>query len=80
MRASGWGENVKFSRLWQPDKPAFWLVLLLNLLSTVLAWVVQAYTLPPMAQVVVLVFAVGNALLGGFFTWQLLKNPPVPKS
>ncbi len=54
-------------------------MLLLNLLSMVLAWIVQIYTLAPMAQVVVSVFAVGNAVLGVFFTWQLLKNPPVAK-
>ena len=70
---------MKFSRLWQPDKPAFWLMLLLNLLSMVLAWIVQIYTLAPMAQVVVSVFAVGNAVLGVFFTWHLVKNPPVTK-
>ena len=54
-------------------------MLLLNLLSMVLAWIVQIYTLAPMARVVVSVFAVGNAVLGVFFTWQLVKNPPVTK-
>jgi Lrp/AsnC family leucine-responsive transcriptional regulator len=34
--------RMKLARLWQPRNPAFWLMIALNLLSTLLAWVCAA--------------------------------------
>jgi hypothetical protein len=33
---------MKLARLWQPRNPAFWLMVALNLLSTVLAWIARS--------------------------------------
>ena len=66
---------MKFSRLLQPRKPAFWLMLVLNALSMVLVWLMQNYTLNPWASVVLALFALGNAGFGAYFTWQLLRAP-----
>ena len=41
---------MKLARLWQPRNPAFWLMVVLNLLSTLLAWVARSYTLAPLAM------------------------------
>ena len=66
---------MKLSRLFQPRKPAFWWMLGLNALSMLLLAVVRNYALTPLASVLVAGFALGNAGLGMFFTWQLLKSP-----
>ncbi len=53
-----------FTRLFQPRNPKFWLWVVLNVLSTVLAWVLRTYPLPLGVMLVVAVFALGNAVLG----------------
>ena len=68
---------MKISRLFQPRKLAFWLILVLNALSFMLVWIMQNYTLTPLASVVLALFALGNAGLGAYLTWQLLRPPQV---
>jgi 4-hydroxybenzoate polyprenyltransferase len=63
-------------RLIQPRNPAFWIMLALNGLSAVLLWIAQNYHLSLIASLVVVVFAVGNAVLGLRMLRQLLKTPP----
>lgn len=48
-------------------------MLALNLLSSVLAWVAQTQPLSELGQVLVLVFAVGNGVLGLRLAWQLVS-------
>lgn len=69
---------IKLRRLFQPRKPAFWLMLVLNGLSTALMWIVQNYRLTPLASVVIAVFALGNAWLGLRLAWRLLTTPDEP--
>ena len=69
---------MKLARLWQPRNPAFWLMITLNLLSTALAWITRNYTLAPLPALVVTVFAVGNALLGIYLMWVLVRDQPPP--
>lgn len=69
---------MKWQRLWQPRNPLFWVVVVLNALSTLLAWVVRTYPLPPTLAVAVAAFAVGNAVLGLRLMWALAKTPPEP--
>ena len=64
------------ARLVQPRNPAFWLIIALNALSALLAWVLRAYDLPLMVALLVVVFALGNAGLGLWLTWRLLRQPP----
>jgi hydrogenase-4 membrane subunit HyfE len=67
---------MKLSRLWQPRNPAFWLMVALNLLSTVLAWIARSYELAPAAALTVAAFAIGNALLGLYLMWLLMRDEP----
>ena len=67
---------MKLSRLWQPRNPAFWLMVALNLLSTVLAWIARNYALAPSAALMVAGFAVANALLGLRLMWLLMRDEP----
>ncbi len=69
------GAGPRWSRLWQPHNPLFWVVLVLNALSTGLAWLVRTHPLPLPLGVLVAVFAVGNAVLGLRLMWGLVKEP-----
>lgn len=70
---------IHWRRLFQPRKPAFWLMLALNALSSVLMWIVQNRSLVPVAALLVGVFAIGNAVLGMRLAWQLLQTSPEPE-
>jgi hypothetical protein len=61
-------------RLFQPAKPAFWFVLVLNALSMALVWLAQTPAISTVASIVIVLFALGNAGLGAFFTWQLWRT------
>ncbi|MBN8474785.1 hypothetical protein [Sulfuritalea sp.] len=67
---------MKLTRLWQPRNPAFWLMIVLNLLSTVLAWIARRFDLAPVAALMVAAFAIGNALLGVYLMWLLMRDDP----
>jgi hypothetical protein len=63
---------MKLGRLWQPRNPAFWLMIAVNLLSTVLAWVVRNSSL------VIAAFAIGNVVIGLRLMWLLVRDEPPP--
>jgi hypothetical protein len=65
---------MKLTRLYQPRNPLFWIMLVLNLLSVVLSWITRSYPLGTLATVLVIVFAVGNALLGANLAWRLVRS------
>lgn len=67
---------MKLSRLFQPRNPLFWLMLMLNLLSAALAWLVQYRPLDGWASGMVAIFAIGNALIGAWLMWRLLRDEP----
>lgn len=51
-------------RLLQPHNPLFWLMLVLNALSLLLAWVVRNRPLSGWGMMVIAIFATGNAAVG----------------
>lgn len=65
---------MKFSRLFQPHNPLFWIMVVLNLLSMVLGWI--THTLQPgvWVSLVLIVFTIGNAVLGACLMWRLVKS------
>lgn len=65
---------MKITRLYQPQNPLFWIMLLLNLLSMVLGWITHTQALNALASVVVSAFAIGNALLGTYLAWRLMRG------
>lgn len=67
---------MKWSRLFQPRNPLFWLMLALNALSPALAWVARNRALNGWGLLLVSVFAVGNAGLGLWLAWRLLRDQP----
>lgn len=65
---------MKLSRLYQPRNPLFWIMLALNLLSLVLAWLTRSYSLTITGSILVTAFAVGNGLLGTYLAWRLIRS------
>jgi hypothetical protein len=64
----------KINRLFQPRNPLFWIMVVLNGLSAVLGWVTHTYALGSAVSLVVVGFAVGNALLGTYLAWRLVSS------
>lgn len=67
---------MKFSRLYQPRNPRFWLMVVLNLLSTALAWITRSYDLVPLAALAVAGLAVANAVIGIRLMLVLMREEP----
>lgn len=65
---------MKFSRLFQPRNPLFWLMLTVNALSFLLLFIAQTRPLNTFGAFLVGGFAVGNALLGIFLAWRLANT------
>ena len=66
---------MKLYRLFQPRNALFWLMLVLNGLSVLLAWVVRNRPLNGWGMTVVVTFAIGNAVAGAWLAWRLIRNP-----
>lgn len=67
---------MKFSRLFQPRNPLFWIMLVLNGLSTALAWIAHNRPLNAWGTLLVSGFAIGNAAIGIWLAWRLMRNDP----
>ena len=67
---------MKFARLFQPRNPLFWIMLVLNGLSTALAWVAHNRPLNVWGTLLVSGFAIGNAVIGLWLAWRLMSDPP----
>jgi ABC-type iron transport system FetAB permease component len=67
-------KHMKLSRLYQPRNPRFWMMILVNILSYILAWVLRSYSLLPLAAVVIAVFALGNAFIGIRLALDLMRD------
>jgi hypothetical protein len=67
---------MKLSRLFQPRNPLFWLMVVLNGLGPLLAWVVRNRPLNGWGMAVVVAFAIGNAVIGLWLAWRLVREPP----
>ena len=65
---------MKISRLFQPRNPLFWMLVVLNLLSMVLSYLAQNYTLSTLGTTIVFVFAVLNAIVSAGLAWRLVKS------
>ncbi|UUZ73377.1 hypothetical protein LP415_09030 [Polaromonas sp. P1(28)-8] len=67
---------MKLSRLFQPRNPLFWIMLVLNGLSTALAWIAHNRPLNAWGALLVSGFAIGNAAIGIWLAWRLMRNDP----
>lgn len=67
---------MKLSRIYQPRNPLFWLMALLNLLSTVLAWISRSYDLATLPALIIAAMAIGNATIGMYLMFRLMREAP----
>ena len=67
---------MRWCNFYQPRNPLFWIMVMLNALSLVLAWITRSYSLNTGASLLVGTFAVGNALLGTWLMLRLLSTSP----
>lgn len=65
---------MKLQRLIQPRNPLFWLFVLINALSSLLGWIANTYALPGWVAAALVVFALGNAVLGMRIAWRLVHT------
>jgi hypothetical protein len=65
---------MKVARLYQPRNPLFWIMVAVNVLSAVLAWLTHTHALDGLGSGLVVFFAVGNAVLGTFLAWRLMHS------
>ena len=66
----------KLKRIYQPASPLFWLMLLLNLLSFALSWIVENRALNALGMLLVGTFALVNAVAGTWLMWRLMQDKP----
>jgi len=67
---------LKLSRLIQPRNPLFWLLILLNALSSAISFVLHAHDLSVAVTLMLAAFALGNVLIGIFIALRLMADPP----
>jgi hypothetical protein len=65
-------------RLWQPGRGAFWLVLVFNGLSSVLAWTLHLAEPSGSLQIVLTILALANAAMGAWMLSILWRQGATP--
>jgi hypothetical protein len=75
-----WDSDLKLSRLFQPRNPLFWLMVVLNLLSSAFSYVLHTYPLTTGGTFVVAGFALSNAVIGIGLALRLMREDPAGRS
>jgi hypothetical protein len=70
----GYDLRMKIFRIYQPANPLFWILLVLNLLSMALSYIAQNYTLNSLGSLLVIAFAVINAVISAWLAWRLINS------
>lgn len=70
---------MKLSRLYQPRNPQFWLLVVLNLLSTGISHILRGHDLPVWITLVLTTFALLNFVIGIRIALRLMKDPAGPR-
>lgn len=65
---------LKLSRLFQWRNPQFWLLVVLNGLSTAISYILRVYELPLPMALVLAAFAVANVVIGIRIAWRLMTD------
>ncbi|MEY4077418.1 MAG: hypothetical protein RIQ69_1788 [Pseudomonadota bacterium] len=65
---------MKLSRIFQPRKLSFWILVALNLLSLALGHITQTYSLSVLGTALVIGLTLFNALLSALLAWRLVNS------
>jgi 4-hydroxybenzoate polyprenyltransferase len=64
----------KLRRLWQPDKPLFWMMVAFNALSSLCSWVLRTQPLNTLGLLLVGTIALANVAFGLLAAWKLMQQ------
>jgi hypothetical protein len=64
---------MKLSRIFQPRKLSFWILVAFNLLSLALGYITQTYALTGLGTALVIGLTIVNALISTFLAWRLVN-------
>ena len=67
---------MKLSRLWQPRRGLFWVMVAFNLLSSLAAWALRTLPLNGPAFALVALLALLNCACGLVVAWRLVRDGP----
>ena len=67
---------MRFTRLFQPRNPLFWIFVLLNGLSTAISYLLQTQTFTLPVALVLAGFALGNMIYGIRIAMRLMRTTP----
>ena len=67
---------MTLSRLWQPRRGLFWVMVAFNVLSSLGAWALRALPLNTAGLWLVGTLALANVAGGLVAAWRLLREPP----
>ena len=67
---------MKLSRLWQPRRGLFWVMVAFNGLSSLGAWALRSLPLEGAVFAVVALLSLMNCAGGLLATWRLVTEPP----
>lgn len=67
---------LKLSRLVQPRNPRFWLLVVLNGLSSAISFLLRTYELPTAIVLALAGFAIANVVLGIRIAFRLMSEDP----
>lgn len=70
---------MKLSRLYQPRNPQFWLLVILNLLSSAISYILRTYEITGVVALMLGGFAIANVLVGIHIAWRLVGTQPTAK-
>ncbi|MBI4995308.1 MAG: hypothetical protein HZC22_00070 [Rhodocyclales bacterium] len=65
---------MRLSRLYQPRNPLFWLLVVLNLLSTGISYILRSQDLPALITLVLASFALVNFVIGIRIALRLMRS------
>jgi uncharacterized membrane protein AbrB (regulator of aidB expression) len=65
---------MKVSRLYQPRNPQFWFLVVLNLLSAAISYILRSQHLPLPMTLVLAAFALANCVIGIRIALQLMAT------
>ena len=65
---------MKFTRIYQPRNPIFWILVALNFVSLALSLIAQTYDLNLIGTAIVIGLTVVNALLSALLAWRLVNS------
>jgi len=72
--------TLKLSRLVQPRNPQFWLLVVINGLSSAISFVLRTHELPTAITLALAGFAVANVVLGIRIAFRLMADERPPDS